>query len=256
MTASFRFGSIGWRNYSVYFQFASRHFAYASCRATLATRWGSASTSTARSRHALSLVGERWSLLVVRELLKGPRRYTDLAAGLPGIGTNILASRLRELEAGGVVQRRKLPPPAASTVYELTEYGARARGGRPRARALGCADARRCPGATTTSSPTGACRRSPRCSIPSARAGSPRRTCSASTTTSSPSASRPAVCARSAARPTTPTSTSRPTWRRSSRSRPATSRRTRRSRTAASRSRAIRTCSPAACGSSASRRAS
>jgi DNA-binding HxlR family transcriptional regulator len=73
--------------------------------------------------NALSLVGERWALLVVRELLKGPRRYTDLAAGLPGIGTNILATRLRELEAGGVVQKRKLPPPAASTVYELTEYG-------------------------------------------------------------------------------------------------------------------------------------
>src|ERR671932_2334906 len=73
--------------------------------------------------HALSLVGERWALLVVRELLKGPRRYTDLAAGLPGIGTNVLATRLRELEEAGVVQRRKLPPPAASTVYELTEYG-------------------------------------------------------------------------------------------------------------------------------------
>jgi DNA-binding HxlR family transcriptional regulator len=74
--------------------------------------------------HALSLVGERWALLVVRELLRGPKRYTDLAAGLPGIGTNILATRLRELEAAGVVRRRKLPPPAASTVYELTEYGA------------------------------------------------------------------------------------------------------------------------------------
>ena len=73
--------------------------------------------------HAMSLVGERWALLVVRELLKGPRRYTDLAAGLPGIGTNILATRLRELEAGGVVARRKLPPPAASTVYELTASG-------------------------------------------------------------------------------------------------------------------------------------
>jgi DNA-binding HxlR family transcriptional regulator len=74
--------------------------------------------------NALSLVGERWALLIVRELLRGPRRYSDLAAGLPGIGTNILATRLRELEAGGVVHRRKLPPPAASTVYELTEYGA------------------------------------------------------------------------------------------------------------------------------------
>jgi DNA-binding HxlR family transcriptional regulator len=74
--------------------------------------------------HALSLVGERWSLLIVRELLHGPKRYTDLANGLPGIGTNILAARLRDLEQFGVVQKRKLPPPAASTVYELTEYGA------------------------------------------------------------------------------------------------------------------------------------
>lgn len=73
--------------------------------------------------HALSLVGERWSLLIVRELLRGPKRYTDLVGGLPGIGTNILASRLRDLEQGGVVEKRKLPPPAASTVYELTEYG-------------------------------------------------------------------------------------------------------------------------------------
>jgi DNA-binding HxlR family transcriptional regulator len=73
--------------------------------------------------HALSLVGERWALLIVRELLRGPRRYTDLSAGLPGIGTNILATRLRELEAAGLVTRRRLPPPAASTVYELTEYG-------------------------------------------------------------------------------------------------------------------------------------
>jgi DNA-binding HxlR family transcriptional regulator len=74
--------------------------------------------------HALSLVGERWSLLIVRELLRGPKRYTDLAGGLPGIGTNILASRLKDLEEGGIVEKRKLPPPAASTVYELTEYGA------------------------------------------------------------------------------------------------------------------------------------
>jgi DNA-binding HxlR family transcriptional regulator len=73
--------------------------------------------------HALSLVGERWSLLIVRELLHGPKRYTDLAHGLPGIGTNILAGRLKELEGCGVIQKRTLPPPAASTVYELTEYG-------------------------------------------------------------------------------------------------------------------------------------
>jgi DNA-binding HxlR family transcriptional regulator len=74
--------------------------------------------------HALSLVGERWALLVVRELMHGPKRYTDLAQGLPGIGTNILAARLRDLEECGVVEKRKLPPPAASMVYELTEYGA------------------------------------------------------------------------------------------------------------------------------------
>jgi DNA-binding HxlR family transcriptional regulator len=73
--------------------------------------------------HALGLVGERWALLVVRELLRGPKRYTDLLEGLPGIGTNILAARLRELEQGGILRKRKLPPPAASTVYELTEYG-------------------------------------------------------------------------------------------------------------------------------------
>jgi DNA-binding HxlR family transcriptional regulator len=73
--------------------------------------------------HALDLVGERWALLVVRELMHGPKRYTDLAERLPGIGTNILASRLRDLEAGGVITKRTLPPPAASRVYELTEYG-------------------------------------------------------------------------------------------------------------------------------------
>jgi DNA-binding HxlR family transcriptional regulator len=73
--------------------------------------------------HALDLVGERWALLVVRELMRGPKRYTDLVEHLPGIGTNILASRLRDLEAGGVITKRTLPPPAASRVYELTEYG-------------------------------------------------------------------------------------------------------------------------------------
>jgi DNA-binding HxlR family transcriptional regulator len=73
--------------------------------------------------HALGLVGERWALLVVLELMRGPKRYTDLAENLRGIGTNILASRLRDLEAGGVVTKRTLPPPAASKVYELTVYG-------------------------------------------------------------------------------------------------------------------------------------
>ena len=73
--------------------------------------------------HALGLVGERWSLLVILELLHGPKRYTDLVGNLPGIGTNVLASRLRDLEAGGIVRKSVLPPPAASKVYELTDYG-------------------------------------------------------------------------------------------------------------------------------------
>jgi DNA-binding HxlR family transcriptional regulator len=73
--------------------------------------------------HALDLVGERWALLIVRELMLGQRRYTDLAEALPKIGTNILAARLRDLEAGGIVRKTKLPPPAAVSVYELTEAG-------------------------------------------------------------------------------------------------------------------------------------
>ncbi|CAN5718897.1 winged helix-turn-helix transcriptional regulator [soil metagenome] len=73
--------------------------------------------------HALDLVGERWALLTVRELMLGPKRFTDLRTGLPGVSPNVLAQRLRELEGVGVVRRRKLPPPAASKVYELTEWG-------------------------------------------------------------------------------------------------------------------------------------
>jgi DNA-binding HxlR family transcriptional regulator len=73
--------------------------------------------------HALDLIGERWALLVVRELLLGPKRFTDLRAGLPHASPNVLAQRLRELERAGVVRRRKLPPPAASRVYELTDWG-------------------------------------------------------------------------------------------------------------------------------------
>jgi DNA-binding HxlR family transcriptional regulator len=73
--------------------------------------------------HALDLVGERWALLVVRELLLGPKRFTDLRAGLPGVSPNVLAQRLGGLESAGIVRRRKLPPPAASRVYELTEWG-------------------------------------------------------------------------------------------------------------------------------------
>lgn len=71
----------------------------------------------------LDVIGERWALLVVRELLLGPKRFTDLRAGLPHASSNILSERLRDLEHGGVIQRRKLPPPAASSVYELTEWG-------------------------------------------------------------------------------------------------------------------------------------
>jgi DNA-binding HxlR family transcriptional regulator len=73
--------------------------------------------------HALDLVGDRWALLVIRELMHGPKRYTDLVDRLTGIGTNILAARLRDLEAHDIVTRRTLPPPAASKVYELTDYG-------------------------------------------------------------------------------------------------------------------------------------
>lgn len=72
----------------------------------------------------LDIVGERWALLVVRELLLGPKRFTDLRAGLPGISTNILTDRLETLETAGVVRRRTLPAPAASKVYELTDWGA------------------------------------------------------------------------------------------------------------------------------------
>jgi DNA-binding HxlR family transcriptional regulator len=73
--------------------------------------------------HALDRIGERWARLIVKELMHGPQRYTDLSEHLPGIGTNILAARLRALEECGVIAKRKLPPPAASRVYELTDYG-------------------------------------------------------------------------------------------------------------------------------------
>jgi DNA-binding HxlR family transcriptional regulator len=72
---------------------------------------------------ALDVIGERWALLVVRELLLGPKRFTDLRAGLPHVGPDVLSQRLRQLEDDGVVGRRTLPPPAASQVYELTDRG-------------------------------------------------------------------------------------------------------------------------------------
>jgi DNA-binding HxlR family transcriptional regulator len=74
---------------------------------------------------ALDAVGERWALLVVRELLLGPKRFTDLHRGLGAVSQNVLSQRLRELEAARVVRRRKLGPPAGAQVYELTEEGAR-----------------------------------------------------------------------------------------------------------------------------------
>src|SRR6266496_2935182 len=82
----------------------------------------------------LDVVGERWTLLIVRDLLMGPKRYTDLRAGLPGIATDILTARLRALEESGFVHRRELPRPAPATVYELTEQG---RGLGPAVLALG-----------------------------------------------------------------------------------------------------------------------
>ncbi len=72
----------------------------------------------------LDAVGERWALLIARELVLGPKRFTDLRAGLPKLGPDILSLRLRELEQAGIVRRRTLAAPAASRVYELTEWGA------------------------------------------------------------------------------------------------------------------------------------
>ncbi len=73
--------------------------------------------------HASDLLGQRWALVVVRELLLGPKRFTDLRAGIPHISPNVLAQRLRELEKAEILRRRTLAPPAAARVYELTEWG-------------------------------------------------------------------------------------------------------------------------------------
>jgi DNA-binding HxlR family transcriptional regulator/putative sterol carrier protein len=72
---------------------------------------------------ALDLVGERWALMIVRELLLGPKRFTDIRTGLPHLSSDVLAQRLRDLEQAAVVRHRRLPPPYASQVYELTERG-------------------------------------------------------------------------------------------------------------------------------------
>jgi DNA-binding HxlR family transcriptional regulator len=83
-------------------------------------RWYEDACGTA---HALELVGERWALLVVRELMFGPRRFSDLRSDLPGISANILTQRLEGLERSGSVEKRKLPPPASAQVYGLTAWG-------------------------------------------------------------------------------------------------------------------------------------
>jgi DNA-binding HxlR family transcriptional regulator len=72
---------------------------------------------------ALDVIGERWALLVVRELLLGPKRFTDLRAGMPNLSPDVLSQRLRELEQAGVVRRGSLPPPAGSRIYELSDWG-------------------------------------------------------------------------------------------------------------------------------------
>jgi len=91
-----------------------------SARRTLRKRWYDDACGTAL---ALELVGERWSLLIVRELMFGGRRFSELRSGLPGISANILARRLEGLERVGIIQRRKLPPPASVQIYELTPWG-------------------------------------------------------------------------------------------------------------------------------------
>lgn len=86
----------------------------------LETRWYEDACATA---HALELLGERWSLLIVRELMFGARRFGELRASLPGISANVLTQRLEGLEAGGVLVRKQLPSPVKAQVYELTAWG-------------------------------------------------------------------------------------------------------------------------------------
>src|SRR3954447_18135280 len=89
-------------------------------RNALGKRWYDEACGTAL---ALELVGERWSLLIMRELMFGGRRFSDLRSGLSGGSANILAQRLERLERVGITQRRKLPPPASVQIYELTPWG-------------------------------------------------------------------------------------------------------------------------------------
>lgn len=73
--------------------------------------------------YSLDIIGERWTLLIIRELLFGPRRFTDLHEGLPGVGSNLLSQRLKDLEQANIIERSKLPPPARTDAYRLTEAG-------------------------------------------------------------------------------------------------------------------------------------
>ena len=73
--------------------------------------------------HALDIIGDRWAMPIMRELMLGPKRFTDIRAGLPGLSANVLTQRLEELEAASILVRRRLPPPAASRIYELTDWG-------------------------------------------------------------------------------------------------------------------------------------
>ena len=94
-------------------------------RQAVRNRWYDDACGTA---FALELIGERWSILIIRELMFGPRRFSELRAGLPGISAKILTQRLEGLEASRILQKRKLPPPVSAHVYELTEWGYEASG--------------------------------------------------------------------------------------------------------------------------------
>ena len=109
---------------------------------------------------ALDVVGERWTPLIVRELLLGPKRFTDLADGLPGIGTNILTNRLAGLQEQGVVEKRTLPRPTPVAVYELTDAGRALAPVLRELRAWGARSGRN-RGAVTPSSLPGSCRAPP-----------------------------------------------------------------------------------------------
>src|SRR5690348_10881807 len=106
---SFHLSSVDLQSNRSSLQLASKTFTTASLRATLQVM-AKTYDHYCPMAHALDMVGDRWELLIVRELLPGPKRYTDLAEGLPGIGTNILAARLRDLEHNGVIAKKTLPP--------------------------------------------------------------------------------------------------------------------------------------------------